>query len=238
MIEKFDLYDFIAVLVPGLVLAWLLGPVLGVIEARLLSAQGESGSSLFTVLAVCYVAGLLLQGLSQWLVEPVFRRIWKGMPSDRWLMPDDTHWTPERRNEVTQAVYARFGLSLDAERDTWKTAPRPEALKRAHEVFYLCYRSVQATNTLPRQFNAHYGLFRCLVLTFAFATAAALYRSICVVSTTGVFPGTTVLVGCFAAFGAFIAGKRARKRAEDFAASIYDLTLLSFFESTRPSART
>ena len=79
----------------------------------------------------------------------------------------------------------------------------------------------------PQIFNAHYGLFRCLLTTFTL-----LFLFDLGVLLIGEPQKKSVIYGVliFAIIGAVVSYFRAKKRGEDFAKSIYDLFLVRFSE--------
>jgi hypothetical protein len=89
-------------------------------------------------------------------------------------------------------------------------------------------------NPRPLTFNAHYGLFRCLLTMFAL---------LAVLSLLGLIWALLICRGQAAAFGiwtglstasAVIAYGRCKKRSEDFAQSVFDLFMAG--TANKPSA--
>jgi len=75
----------------------------------------------------------------------------------------------------------------------------------------------------PLTFNAHYGLFRCLLTMFALlavlSLAGLLWALLVRPSQAAAFGGWTLLFG----LAGWIAYARCKKRSEDFAQSVFDL---------------
>src|SRR6266568_5935495 len=87
MIARFSLYDFIAVVMPGIFFLWAISTFLG---EHLPSSVGPAAGDLAetsVIIVVGYVVGLLLQGLSHKFTEGALLRVWGGFPSARWLLP-------------------------------------------------------------------------------------------------------------------------------------------------------
>jgi hypothetical protein len=226
MIARFDLYDFVANLIPGLVFLWcvqvlagLFGWTLpleftgGLAETSLLIAQG-------------YITGLLLQGVSQGLVERrVLKPLWGGFPSERWLLPDDDHFSAAYKTRLLELIRERFKVATEPgiPSDCPPERARSLRLKKNRELFYLIYHHVGETSPRPLTFNAHYGLFRVLLTMSAFLAILAIgglawsaFRR----------PDQMVAFTLWAALflaATFIAYFRAKKRGEDFAQSVFDL---------------
>lgn len=164
MVSRFDLYDFIAVIIPGIFFLWTAGATAG-IPALQNSVPLSGGIAETSVLIVVgYVTGLLLQGISQQITERGLLWWWGGFPSARWLLPDDSRLTRKYKEELAVALRSKFGIELEpAPR---REAPNEDAFRRNQEIFYRCYRFVEKLSDLPQTFNAQYGIFRCLLTTF------------------------------------------------------------------------
>lgn len=100
-----------------------------------------------------------------------------------------------------------------------------ELIKRNQEIFYRCYRSVEATSALPEMFNAQYGLFRILLTMFVLLGVAAAARVTYACISTRSLELSSVGLGGLCVVGRLISYWRVTKRAEDFAKSVYDLFL-------------
>lgn len=223
MIARFSLYDFIAVVMPGIFFLWAISIFLGVQVPGAIGPTSGDLAETSVLIVVGYVVGLLLQGLSQRFTESALLKWWGGFPSARWLLPGDNRFTGTYRQELTSALLKRFGITLPKEALTAQN--RPELLKRGQEIFYRCYRSVEANSALPETFNAQYGLFRILLTTFSLLGAAALVRVAEASVSTRTFDLRAASFLAFCVVGGLISYWRVTKRAEDFAKAVYDLFL-------------
>ncbi|MDW8383128.1 MAG: hypothetical protein RMN51_13595, partial [Verrucomicrobiota bacterium] len=129
------------------------------------------------LIALGYITGLLLQGLSQGVVERrLLKPLWGGFPSERWLLPDDDHFSNEYKNRLFALIRERFGITTDP--DLPHNCPPDRArelrLKKNRELFYLVYHAVGETSQRPLIFNALYGLFRVLLTMFAILALVSL----------------------------------------------------------------
>lgn len=223
MLSRFSVYDFIAVVVPGLFFLWILGAVLGIESLR--SALPLTGglTDASVLVAVSYVVGLLLQGISQHFVEHLLVWWWGGFPSARWLLPDDDRFTVDFKRELTDSLKGRFGIDLREEGTRRRT--RAEALRRNQEIFYRCYRSVERESDLPQTFVAQYGLFRALFTTFALLALVVISLIVTESYRGGGVTGDRHLSLLACAVGATVTYWRVRKRGEDFAKAVYDVFL-------------
>ncbi|HEV8640983.1 MAG TPA: hypothetical protein VGV13_07790 [Methylomirabilota bacterium] len=224
MLAKFNLYDFIGVVVPGIFFLWALGAVLDVSALREVLPLAGGIAETSVVIVVGYVVGLLLQGISQQFTERLLVWWWGGFPSARWLLPEDQRFTKRYRIEVTTSLRARFQINLAEER--LGDIPRPEALKRAQEIFYRCYRAVEKASELPQTFNAQYGLFRALLTTFVLLLIVSSSR-LALTYRDGALSAPGYLALGVAIVGTVVSYWRVTKRGEDFAKAVYDVLLAS-----------
>lgn len=219
MSAKFSLYDLVAALMPGILFLWGVSMFSDLIDIPFTGGLAETS----VLVALGYVTGLILQGISQGLTEKILLKIWGGFPSARWLLPDDTKFSKEYKSKIKKAVEDKYSIKADDELST------EEQLKRNQEIFYLCYNAVdkEKLSDRPQIFNAHYGLFRCLLTTFTLLSLFDLG-----VLLFGEPQNKSVICGVlvFAIIGAVVSYFRTKKRGEDFAKSIYDLFLVRFSE--------
>jgi len=175
------------------------------------------------LVALGYVTGLILQGISQGVTERILLKVWGGFPSARWLLPDDNKLSKEYKSKIKQIVEDKYSLKSDDKK------PKEEQLKRNQEIFYLCYNAVdkEKLSDRPQIFNAHYGLFRCLLTTFTLLFIIELGLLL-----SGEPQKKSLVCGVliFNIIGAVVSYFRTKKRGEDFVKSIYDLFLVRFSE--------
>lgn len=226
MLTKFSLYDFIAVVIPGIFFLWSLGTFGDIrpLQAALPLAGGITEASVLIV--VGYVVGLLLQGVSQHIMEKLLLWWWGGFPSARWLLPGDQRFTQQFKQELSTALRAKFVIQFEVE--PGKPVPRKEALKRNQEIFYRCYRSVEKVSDLPQVFNAQYGLFRALLTTFVLLTVVVGWKVVAKYRLEQVLDLRGMVFGAVCVIATIISYWRVTKRGEDFARAVYDVFLANF----------
>lgn len=217
MIAKFSLYDIIAAAIPGILFLWGVSLFSDSIDIPLSGGLAETS----VLMALGYVTGLILQGISRGLTEKILLKVWGGFPSARWLLQDDNTFSNEYKNRIKKIIGEKYSVKDDNEQS------KKEQLKRNQEIFYLCYNAVdkEKLSDRPQIFNAHYGLFRCLLTTFTL-----LFLFDLGVLLFGEPQKKPVIYGflIFAIIGAVVSYFRTKKRGEDFAKSIYDLFLVRF----------
>jgi hypothetical protein len=219
MIARFSFYDLIAGVIPGILFLWGISLLSGWIKIPFAGGLAETS----VLVALAYVTGLILQGISQGLTGKILLKIWGGFPSARWLLPDDNKFSKEYKSKIKKAVEDKYSIKVGGE------LSKEEQLKRNQEIFYLCYNAVdkEKLSERPQIFNAHYGLFRCLLTTFTL-----LFLSDLGVLLFSEPQKKSVIFGVliFTTIGAVVSYFRTKKRGEDFAKSIYDLFLVRFSE--------
>jgi len=226
LLNRFSLYDFIAVLFPGIFFLWALDFLVDAprFQRSIPLSGGLTDTSVLIV--VGYITGLLLQGVSQLITERILLSWWGGFPSARWLMPADQRFTEQFKTELSAALLNKFNILLDL--DSTKSGTINSALKRNQEIFYRCYRAVEKLSDLPQTFNAQYGLFRSLLTTFALLATASIWKLWSVYrSGLGFDSEATLVLGLFV-LGVIISYYRVTKRGEDFARAVYDVFLAHF----------
>lgn len=230
MISKFNLYDFIANVIPGLVFLWCIQLLLALVGAHLPFDFAGGLAETSMLIALGYVAGLMLQAVSeQYVQREILLPKWGGFPSARWLLPEDTHFSKSYKDQIIALITERFKVStaIEAPAGANEDDARKARLKKAQELFYLCYRYVDANNQLPQIFNAQYGLFRCLF---------GLFGLLCILSLIGMFYSLCserhtahffIVLAVLFAICCKLSYERCKKRSEDFAQSVYDLFVSS-----------
>jgi hypothetical protein len=223
MVARFSLYDFIAVVIPGILFIWAISLFSDSIGIAFYIPLAGGIAETSVLIALAYVTGLILQGISQGVTEKVLIKIWGGFPSARWLLPDDTRFEKGYKDKIKQIVEKNYGIKSE------NNLSRKEQLKKNQEIFYLCYNAVdkEKLSDRPQIFNAHYGLFRCLLTTFLILFLLGI---VTLIFNKKMEHTILYLILLFSFIGASVSYFRAMKRGEDFAKSIYDLFLVQFSE--------
>jgi len=234
MIARFSLYDFIAVVVPGIFFVWILSAFLGIELGGALTPTRGDLTETSLLIVVGYVIGLLLQGLSQRYTEGLLLRLWGGFPSARWLLPGNDHFTKKYMEELGAALSSQFGIVLST--DPVNPANRSAAMKRNQEIFRRCQRLTEGNSDLPHTFNAQYGLFRLLLTTFVLLAIIGAIEVVYAWLSARFLDVSGLALLVFSLGGAVISCWRVEKRAEDFAGAVYDIFLANTPKQSSSSA--
>ncbi len=229
MIGKFNLYDFIAVVIPGMLSLWAISFFSEQVGLKINIPFSGGITETSVLIGLSYVTGLLLQGLSQGITEKALLWLWDGFPSAKWLLPEDTRLSTEYKQRIFQSVQQKYGLSINEQVEKLSSNQKKKViLQRNQEIFYLCYNAVEKLSDRPHIFNAQYGLFRCLLTSFS------VLFIICLLILFFGNPNNKALVLyliSFLSIGAIVSYFRTKKRGEDFAKSVFDLFLTNYCEN-------
>ncbi|MGO4885709.1 MAG: hypothetical protein ACLP59_33545 [Bryobacteraceae bacterium] len=224
MLAKFTLYDFIAVIIPGVFLLWAVGAITDLPELKTASLGANLvEASVFVVVA--YVAGLILGAASEQFTEKLLLVIWNGYPSARWLLDDDQTLTPTYKADFWACLNKTFHIEPPS---ASASAPRAERMRENQEAFYRCYRSIEKLTEMPQVFNAQYGLYRSLLTAFVLLMLVAASNSASRLLTGAPVGREHVRALALLTIGTVASYWRAKKRGEDFARSVLDGFLASF----------
>lgn len=230
MIARFNFHDFLANMIPGLMFLWC-AQRLSELAGWTLPMDFAGGLAETSILiTLSYITGLLFQGLSQGLVEKhILKPLWGGFPSERWLLPEDKHFSEAYKTRLLDLIREQFGVSTDPDLppDCSPKQERKLRLKKNYELFRLVFHAIGEASPRPQIFNAHYGLFRVLLTMFSglsLASLAGFVWGLCCRPDVRLAFGmwSTVFVAA-----TFIAYFRCKKRSEDFAQSVYDLFMVT-----------
>ena len=224
MISRFDLYDFVANLILGLAFLWCLQAWAAPIGWHL-PLDFDGGLTETSILvALAYITGLMLQGLSQGFVEKhILKPLWKGFPSERWLLPEDNHFSKDYKDRLLSLIAERFKVVTipNLPPDCPPDRARELRLEKNRELFYLCYYDVVHDNSRLLNLNAHYGLFRGLLTMFSLLVLLSLSGLLWALLThRELAAGFSIWSGLYM-FSAAIAYARCKKRGEDFVQSVF-----------------
>jgi len=228
MVAKFNLYDFIANLIPGLVFLWCIGLMAALVGAHLPLDFSGGLAETSIMIALGYVVGLMLQAISERFVQRNFLLPrWGGFPSTRWLLPEDAHFSKSYKEQITALMAERFKVSAEIQSPAGCTEAdaRKARLAKAHELFYLSYNHVDNLSPRPQIFNAQYGLFRCLLGMFALLCAISILGIIVALADDRPTAHFFIFLSALFAVCSWLSYERCKKRSEDFAQSVYDLFL-------------
>ncbi len=213
MTDKFSLYDFIAVLVPGLFFLISIKILFGFGDTDFYITSNSEiiNSTVFIVFG--YIMGVLLQGISQGITQRILSFFWGGLPSEKWLLDTDKMLTSEYKSILWQKVNQIFSRE--------KPIGNPDIIKKINkEIFYLIYRHIEKQKVTEHHqtFNAQFSFFRCLLTTFMLLLIITIYQ----IFYTWSFDFKLMSFLIFSLIGLLVSYSGSLRRGEDFVKCILD----------------
>jgi hypothetical protein len=161
--ERFDQYEYVAVITPGAAL--LLGLSLEWPQhLHLVSNKELSLGDLGLFLVAAYLTGQLVQALAEFLDRGFWMAVGRGLPTDWVRRPDNGLISNDQRDRLQDRLRAQLGqANLDLAKvpnDAWYGITRQ------------VYAAVSAANRAARidAFNRTYGLMRGVAVAFLILT--------------------------------------------------------------------
>jgi hypothetical protein len=167
-VTDFDYYDFIAIVMPGAVVAVGVALVYASIPSLVGEGFNVAGLTIFTVLA--FVVGHLVAAIGTRIENAYWTLVWGGWPSD-WVRTGKRHLlAPQQVGRLPAAIKAQTGIAIA---DDLSTVPPSDW----RSIVAQMYAAVAAAGRAARvdKFNGNYGLFRGLVLALAIDLLVVLY---------------------------------------------------------------
>lgn len=213
MSDKFNFYDFIAVLIPGLFFLISLKILIGFSSIDFYVTSSLELMNSFALIVFGYVFGVLLQGISQGITQKLLSLLWGGLPSEKWLLDSESKLTSDYKNQLWNKINLTFH----------RDKPIGELLqikKVNNEIFYLIYRHIEKQKITEKHqiFNAQFSFFRCLLTAFVFLLVVSIYQILC--SWSFDFKNLSFLI--FSFIGIVVSYSGALRRGEDFVKCILD----------------
>lgn len=167
--KQFEYYEFIAVLIPGVIL--LYGLSLAFREATLFLGQDISLGKFGLFFIISFAAGHLLQAFGN-IFESVYWRFNSGMPTD-WVRSGKGNFVEETmRKQLRNRIQEHFKLK-DFTFDEVSCAEWNSIVRQIYiEV------EKQGQNRRVDIFNSYYGLFRGMSVSFLVLSICILLKSV------------------------------------------------------------
>ena len=184
---QYNFYEFLSYIFPGFtllgVIVYLLSKYNVSIPEYLDLLNTWWGMVIFIALA--FMVGHLLQGISNPIETIIYKLKWKGYPSEKLLREDDSHFSKEYKQLLHQKISNLFKLSN-------KATPQ--------ELFYSCYLFLiqKGVGRRIERFLAMHGFYRgmmvaCGISTVLFCLLFLRTREIHLAIATIVFLFSTVI---------------------------------------------
>lgn len=169
--DKLSLYDFIAVLIPGIFFLIVTEMIFNVASSEIFIPEGGNFSLLLILTVFGYITGVLLQGFSQSITEKMLRLLWKGQLSEKCLMDNNTFLTRDYKNILWEKVKQKLNREKPVSDDL-------NIRKNNREIFSIIVKLVdrERTNEKNQIFMAQYSFFRSLITVFLIFIGFSLFN--------------------------------------------------------------
>jgi hypothetical protein len=218
-------YDIVAHVVPGTLVLGVLALVPSVFGFTVPLPRSDA-LTLAAGLPVAYALGQVVQGVSS-LLQPLYYRLWGGMPSAVILEGHSGRLSATRLADLL---------------DTLAAPPAGGQTPEARRAVFASAMAVCNRYKLGRvgEFNASYAFHRALlttgVLTSVMLTAALLLSELGIDSATSAFRPTLVYLLVLALALTVIEFVRARQRGEYFVLEVLEMAYLQALEPSGPAS--
>lgn len=215
--DKLSLYDFIAVLIPGIFFLIITEIIFNVATSEINIPEGGNFSLLLILTVFGYITGILLQGFSQSVTEKILKQFWRGQLSEKCLMDNDTFLT----NDYKKVLWEKVKQKLNREKPTNGDS---NIRKNNREIFSIIVKLVdrERTNEKNQIFIAQYSFFRSLITVFILFIGFSLFNFFF----KGNLSRIEILILIFSFIGLLISYSGAKKRNEDFVKATLDAFIL------------
>ncbi|AFH50824.1 Hypothetical protein IALB_3121 [Ignavibacterium album JCM 16511] len=211
--EKLSIYDFIAVLIPGIFFLIITEMIFNLASSEFYIPEGGNFSLLLILTVLGYITGILLQGLSQSVTEKILRLIWRGQLSEKCLMDNDTFLTNDYKKILWEKVKQRLNREKPANGDS-------NIRKNNSEIFSIIVKLVERerTNEKNQIFMAQYSFYRSLITVFVIFIMFSLFNLLI----TRDISRIEIIILIFSFIGLLISYSGVKRRNEDFVRATLD----------------
>lgn len=223
---KLSYYDIVAHVVPGTLVLGVLALIPEVFGFTVPLPKSDA-VTLAASIPVTYAVGQVVQAVSSFM-QPLYYKLWGGMPSKVILQGDSNRLRGVRLAKVIAACSQHFDTPADS----------PEQ-REALFSFAMALCNRQGLGRVA-EFNASYAFHRALlttgVLTTLMLTLALAFSELGVASATSTFRPSLVYLLILSVLLTVIEFIRARQRGEYFSVEVLDMTYLQSLEGSAAPA--
>lgn len=176
IIDKFSVYDFMGYIIPGFFGVWSLRVFFNeVLLSDFFSLEDQGSINIILFLGMSFYVGVLLHECGEFLQTHIYKRTWKGMPSERFLLDDDKQYSNGFKTELKIMIEDTYSLRLN------------NTLKLNQDAFNLIYSDIQnqTKNGKITTLNALCGMYRNFVAGTVFGLSVFVIQAILVAVTFG-----------------------------------------------------
>lgn len=217
-IDKLSLYDFVAILIPGIFFLISTEMILNVASSEFVVPEGNNFSLLLLLIVFGYITGILLQGLSQTITERILKLLGKGQLSEKCLMDNNQFLTEDYKKIFWEKVHLKLNRSKP-------TGSEQKIRKNNREIFSLIVKLIEREKPGDKNqiFIAQFSFFRSLLTVFIILIGLLVFNYF----NNGNFTRIEILILVFSLIGVLISYSGVKRRNEDFVRATLDTFIVS-----------
>jgi hypothetical protein len=207
--NKLSIYDLLGYIIPGSLIILVLNDFFtNVLNEKFIIdiSNGTIVESIVFVI-ISYFLGTIIHELSQIIEKYIFKKIWGGFPSEKFLLKDDKKYSVEFKNKMISLIESEYDIHLDNTKN------------KNQEAFNLIYSTVQKLDGKDKiqLFNTIYGMCRSLFSGVIVIIPFYLFR-VCLKS--GDYVVNLVYIVIFS-LSSYLLFRRCKRFSERFADYVY-----------------
>jgi len=216
-IDKLSLYDFIAVLIPGIFFLISTEMIFNFASSEFVIPEGNNFSLLLLLIVFGYITGILLQGLSQTITDRILKLFWKGQLSEKCLMDNSQFLSDDYKKIFWEKVKLKLNRSKP-------TGNEHGIRKNNREIFSLIVKLIEREKHSDKIqiFIAQFSFFRSLLTVFSILLSFLVFKYF----SYGNFTRIEIMILIFSLIGLLISYSGAKRRNEDFVKATLDAFII------------
>ena len=179
-IEKFSLYDFFGYIIPGFLGVWALNGFFSILKINFLAFDNEDFINSVLFIGISYFVGFILHEVSEWFQSIFYKKLWKGMPSEKYLLDTDSKYSTDFKAKLKIMIKTKYNIE------------QINSPQICQEVFNLLYSELQAKgkDNKAQLFNAIYGMCRNFIAATMLCIILFVTQSIIIIINLGILQNT------------------------------------------------
>lgn len=216
-IDKLSLYDFIAVLMPGIFFLICTEMIFNFASSEFVIPEGNNFSLLLLLIVFGYITGILLQGLSQTITDRILKLFWKGQLSEKCLMDNNQFLSDDYKKIFWEKVQQKLNRSKP-------TGNEQGIRKNNREIFSLVVKLVEREKHGDKNqiFIAQFSFFRSLLTVFSILLSFLVLKYF----NYDNFTRIEMMILVFSVIGLLISYSGVKRRNEDFVRATLDAFII------------
>lgn len=206
---KLSIYDVFGYIIPGFLGLY----AIDLLATSLFGSPIKLESPNQVILTTIYLSGALFLGVvlhefSQILEERIYKPIWGGFPSQRFLNADNKKYSGQMKENLKNAAKELFAVEVNDNNPDY-----------AQQIFNLFYSRLQALgkDSNAQVFNAQYGMIRNFIAGTVLILISLIVSAIAYITKHAAFPKTETALFLLGVIILLILSRRLKRFGERFA---------------------